>query len=190
VYNKAGNRVQDSGIGRADWFCAGAYFRKGLYKLSNAPENDLNLFGIKSYKPPMGDGYLQKRSDLPRITLNLPLFSKTSLVTSHVYSVQRLFKRPYPVRDCPENPPTSYIYKCHQPPKRSVKTRRKLLVSNKVYLQIGDADLLTTETQRTQRNAFNNFNKGKEKRAFVYKVAVPQVAALPVQQAEDSVSGC
>jgi hypothetical protein len=75
-------------------------------------------------------------TDLARIPLNLPLFSKTSLLTARVYSVEHLFRRPYAVRHCPEKPPTSYIYKCRQPHKRSVKTRRKSLVSNKVYLQM------------------------------------------------------
>jgi hypothetical protein len=79
---------------------------------------------------------LQKRSDSARIPLNLPLFSKTSLVPPHVHSVEHLFKRPYAVRDCPEKPPTSYIYRCYQPLKRSVKTRRNPLSDNKVYLQM------------------------------------------------------
>jgi hypothetical protein len=73
---------------------------------------------------------------LSSVPLNLPLFSKTSLVTSQVYSVEHLFNRPYAVKNCPVNPPTSYTYRCYQPPVKSVKTRRKSLISNKVYLQM------------------------------------------------------
>jgi hypothetical protein len=104
--------------------------------LGNAPENNLNLFGTQGYRPPMGYGSLQKRPDLSSIPLNLPLFLKTSPVTSRVHSIEHLFKSPYAVKNCPEKPPASYIYKCHQTLKRSVKTRRKSLVSNKLNLQM------------------------------------------------------
>jgi hypothetical protein len=97
----------------------------------------------------MGDVTLQKRSDLARITLNLPLFSKTSLVPPHVHSIENLFKRPYAVRDCPEIPPASSPYKHPQPPVIYVKTRRKPLVSNKVYLQMGETNYITAEAQRS-----------------------------------------
>jgi hypothetical protein len=116
--------------------------------LRKGHENNLNSFNTKGYRHPTGDVYLQKRPDLSSIPLNLPLFSKTSLVTSHVHSVEHLFKRPYAVRNCPEKPPTTYPYIHLQPLKRSVKTRRKSLVSNKVYLQIGETDCITAETQR------------------------------------------
>jgi hypothetical protein len=149
--------------------------------LSKTAENNLNLFDTKGYERPTGDVSLQKRTDLARIPLNLPHFSKTSLVPSHVYSIEHLFKRPYAVKDCPENPLTSYIYRCPQPLKRSVKTRRNSLSDNKVYLQIGDAGLITAETQRWRRDAQRRktesyFCKGKgknSKKEFIYEVAVP-----------------
>jgi hypothetical protein len=148
--------------------------------LCNVPENNLNLFDIKGYRPPTGDGSLQIRTDLARIPLNLPLFLKTSLVTSHVYSVARLFKRPYAVRDCPEKPPTTLPYKHPQPPVIYVKTRRKSLVSNKVYLQIGETGNITAEAQRSaeirgEERQEPVIYKRKEKTAkrYLYKVAVP-----------------
>jgi hypothetical protein len=145
------------------------------------PENNLNLFAPKGYRLPTGDGVLQICTDLARNPLNLPLFSKTSLVTSHVYSIEHLFKRPYAVRGCPEKPPTSYIYNCNQPPVKSVKTRRKSLVSNKVYLQMAGTGYITAEAQRSaeirrgeRQRPKLNIGKGKNnKKEFIYKVAVP-----------------
>jgi hypothetical protein len=133
---------------------------------------------------------LQICIDLARIPLKLPLFSKTSLVTPHVHSVEHLFERPYAVRDCPENPPASYIYKCNQPLKRSVKTRRKSLVSNKVYLQIagstrgrdgltiqglGTCTCCITKVRGEEKRKPEIFmEKGKnKKKEFIYRVAVP-----------------
>jgi hypothetical protein len=148
--------------------------------LSNAPENNLNLFDTKGYRYPMGDVSLQKRTDLARIPLNLPLFSKTSLAPPHVHSIEHLFKRPYAVRDCLENPPTIYPNKYPQPPVKSVKTRRKSLVSNKVYLQMAGTDYITAEAQRSAEKTgkIKILVRGKtinSKKVFVYKVAVPPV---------------
>jgi hypothetical protein len=136
VYNTGGNRVQDSGVRSAEYFCAGIYFRKGSYRLGNVAENNLNLFDTKGYRPPTGDALLQICPDLARVTLNLPLFSKTSLLTSHVYSIEHLFNHPYAVRDYPDKPHASYPNKNCKSPIIFVKTRRNPLVSNKVNLQI------------------------------------------------------
>jgi hypothetical protein len=108
-------------------------------------ETEVTSCNKKSYAQQQGVSILQICTDLARIMLNLPLFSKTSLVPPHVHSMEHLLKRPYAVRDCPKNPPTSLPYKYHQPPLKSVKTRRKSLVSNKVYLQIGETINFTTE---------------------------------------------
>jgi hypothetical protein len=130
----------------------------------------------------MGDVSLQKRSDLARIPLNLPHFSKTSLVTSQVFKKScelRVsgfeFSYPEPATRNPKQLPNTYHYKCHQPPSKSVKTRRKSLVSNKVYLQIGETINFTTETQRAQRKTkkINNSNKGKEDSIWHKKTGLP-----------------
>jgi len=132
----------------------------------------------------MGYGSLQKRTDLARIPLNLPLFSKTSLVTPHVYSVEHLFATLYAVRDYPEKPHNTYPDKHVKIPLRSVKTRRKPLVSNKVYLQMagstrgrdgltlqgvetGSCCILKVRKEEIKNKEFNiekNTNKGNEKR--------------------------
>jgi hypothetical protein len=79
---------------------------------------------------------LQICTDLARIALNLPLFSKTSLVTPHVFTSGSHMHVLYAVRNCPEEPPTKLPYIHLKTPVKSVKTRRKSLVSNKVYLQM------------------------------------------------------
>jgi hypothetical protein len=143
--------------------------------LSNAAENNLNLFGAKGYRPPMGDVTLQKRPDLARVTLSLPLFSKTSLVTSRVYSVAYLFNHPYAVRDCPDKPLTSYLYKCYKTPVKLVKTRRKSLVSNKVYLQMAG--------RACSQNSFSNMEDfgspvAWRRRNAISKRTKPNIACL------------
>jgi hypothetical protein len=136
--------------------------------LSKALKNRFNLFDTGGYSHPMGDACLRKRPDLSSIPLNLPLFSKTSLVPPQVHSIEHLFKHLYAVRDCPGKPPTTYTYKCHQPSVKSVKTRRKSLVSNKVYLQIGETDCITAETRRWRshscKSAYGTAEIHREKR--------------------------
>jgi hypothetical protein len=131
---------------------------------SKGHKTNLNLFDVKGYSYPTGDVCLQKRPDLARVTLSLPLFSKTSLVPPHVYSIEHLFNRPYAVRDCPENPLTSYIYKCPQTPVKSVKTRRKSLVSNKVNLQMAGTYFITAEAQRWRSHSIKSASGTAEKK--------------------------
>ena len=64
---------------------------------------------------------------------------------------------------------------------RSVKTRRKSLVSNKVFLRIGETGCITAETRRTaeirgEERQKPKLNIGKDKnskKVFIYKVAAP-----------------
>jgi hypothetical protein len=104
-------------------------------------------------------------TDLARFPLNLPFFSKTSLLTSHVYSIEHLFKRPYAVRDCPEKPLTTLPYKHPQPPVKSVKTRRNPLSDNKLYLQMAGTGYITAEARRSAE-----IRKDKRQEPIIYKI--------------------
>jgi hypothetical protein len=143
--------------------------------LGKGRKNNLNLFNVKGYMPPMGDVTLQKRPDLARVTLSLPLFSKTSLVTPHVHSIERLFNRPYAVRNCPQKPHTTLPYKHPQPPVIYVKTRRKSLVSNKVNLQMGKTNCITAEARRSaemreeeRQEVYFCMRKEKTRKRYLY----------------------
>jgi hypothetical protein len=147
---------------------------------SKGHKNNLNLFDAKSYRHPTGDGALQICMDLARIALNSVSFCRISPMTSQVHTIAHLFNRPYAVRDYPKKPPTSLPYKHLQPPSKSVKTRRKSLVSNKVYLQMAGStrgrDGLTIQGLETctccitevrgEETKKTNIYKGKEEKVF------------------------
>jgi hypothetical protein len=111
--------------------------------------------------------------------------------------MEHVFKHPYAVRDCPERPPITYIYRCHQPPVKSVKTRRKPLSDIELYLQMDKTGVITTEVaqphyyrvpsapqRKTKKKKTNlDIEKGEDgKKEIIYKVAVPPLreAAIAV----------
>ena len=116
--------------------CGVICFRKGQELPYKVLPFNLNLFHAKRYGHPTGDAFLRKRRYLPSFTLNLPHFPAVTQVTPHVYYETPLFGGSYVVKECPENPHNTYLNKNFKRPIKSVKTRRKPLAGNDVFLQM------------------------------------------------------